>query len=94
MELISQKYQCHIFVCVNERAEGECCMQKDAYGILEKLREHVNKKGLFRKYNITKSRCLGHCSEGPTIAIYPQGHIFKKVSVSDCDEIIRRFLPE
>jgi len=78
MELVNQKYKRHVFVCINEREIEECCAKKDSTEILRILREHVNKNGLMSLYNITKTKCLGHCSEGPTIAIYPEGLIFKK----------------
>ena len=81
----------------------DCCAKRietDAQGvrqcipeqILKRLREHVNSKGLMHKYNITKTKCLGHCKEGPTIAVYPEGFIFRKVSMDDTDKIIKEFL--
>ena len=91
MEQVPVKYQRHIFVCVNEREQGDCCANKGA-DILRALRDHVNKNGLFGKFNITKTKCLGHCAEGPTIAIYPDGKIFKKVSTDDVKEIIEKYL--
>jgi len=93
MELIPHTYQCHIFVCVNEREQGECCGTTDAVQIVQQLRHHINTNRLFDRYNVTKSRCLGHCQEGPVIAIYPQGHIFKKVTLADVKSIIEHFLP-
>jgi (2Fe-2S) ferredoxin len=47
---------------------------------------------LFNKYNVSKSKCLGHCENGPTIAIYPDGHIFRKVTPTDVPQIIDKFL--
>ncbi len=91
MELINAKYNCHIFVCVNERETGDCCSNK-GIEILQILREHINKNGLVAKYNVTKTKCLGHCAQGPVIAIYPQGFIFKKVSINDTKKIIDEFL--
>jgi len=92
METLPVHYKRHIFVCVNSRDSGECCKQKDSEQILLKLREHVNSKGLFHAYNVSKSLCLGHCSNGPTIAIYPEGRILRKVSLKDVDEIIKEYL--
>ncbi|MBI4148992.1 (2Fe-2S) ferredoxin domain-containing protein [Candidatus Woesearchaeota archaeon] len=93
MELSPVRYQRHIFVCVNEKDYGkECCGFKQGPEILQILRDHVNKSGLVGKYNITKSRCLGHCLQGPTIAIYPEGKIFVHVTVEDTKRIIEEFL--
>ena len=92
MEEVLVKYKRHIFVCINERKEGECCAKRGSLEILRALREHVNKYGLFHKFNITKTKCLGHCEEGPTIAIYPDGKIFKHVTINDVPKIIKQYL--
>lgn len=92
MELIQKKYKKHIFVCINDKEEGECCAKKDSNEILRILREHVNNNGLMHIYNITKTKCLGHCNEGPTIVIYPEGLFFRKVTIEDTKKIIKEFL--
>lgn len=92
MELVNAKYKRHIFVCINDREVGEACAKRDSEKILSILRYHVNQNGLMGIYNITKTKCLGHCNEGPTIAIYPEGYIFKKVSLEDTKKIIKEFL--
>lgn len=86
------RYKRHIFVCINDREVGDCCAKRNGEEILKILRDHINKNGLVGKFNITKTKCLGHCSEGPTIAVYPDGKIFKKVSVADTKRIIDEFL--
>ena len=92
MEEIDVRYKRHIFVCLNKKDEGECCSNKDSEEILLKLRKHVNENGLMHIYNVSKSLCLGHCLNGPTIAIYPDGKILRKVSLNDVDKIIKEYL--
>ncbi|MBI2672462.1 (2Fe-2S) ferredoxin domain-containing protein [Candidatus Woesearchaeota archaeon] len=92
MEQIELKYKRHIFVCINERDEGESCGRKEGHEILRILREHINSKGLMGLFNVTKTKCLGHCNFGPTIAIYPEGIIFRKVSLEDTKKIINDYL--
>jgi (2Fe-2S) ferredoxin len=92
MEQIELKYKRHVFVCINERDEGESCGKKEGNEILRILREHVNSNGLMSLFNITKTKCLGHCNFGPTIAIYPEGIIFRKVSLEDTKKIINDYL--
>lgn len=94
MELVDKKYKRHIFVCINERDVGDCCAKRNSTEILRILREHINNNGLVGQFNVTKTKCLGHCAEGPTIAIYPEGLIFKKVSIDDTKRIIDEFLPK
>ena len=92
MEQLGKKYKRHIFVCINSRETGDCCAKSGAEEILRLLREHINNNGLAGQYNVTKTKCLGHCAEGPTIAIYPEGVFFKKVCVADVQKIIDEFL--
>ena len=92
MELVNAKYKRHIFVCINDKEEGECCSKKNSNEILKLLRDYVNQNGLMSLYNITKTKCLGHCNEGPTIVINPEGYIFKKVTLEDTKKIIKEFL--
>ena len=92
MELVPAKYERHIFVCVNERDEGDNCADRGSEKILLALRKHINDMGLFHKYNVSKSKCLGHCAFGPTIAVYPDGFIFRKVTMDDTKKIIEEFL--
>ncbi|MBI4141419.1 (2Fe-2S) ferredoxin domain-containing protein [Candidatus Woesearchaeota archaeon] len=94
MEPISKKYKRHIFVCINERDVGDCCAKRDSAEILKILREHINNNGLVHEFNVTKTKCLGHCADGPTIAIYPEGLFFKKVSIDDTKRIIDEFLTQ
>ena len=93
MELVPTKYERHIFVCVNDREQGDACFKRGSENIVKALREHINKNSLFHRYNVSKSKCLGHCAFGPTIAIYPDGLIFRKVTKEDTKEIIEKFLP-
>ncbi|MBI4140638.1 (2Fe-2S) ferredoxin domain-containing protein [Candidatus Woesearchaeota archaeon] len=92
MEQINKKYKHHIFVCINERDSGDCCAKRNSTEILRILREHINNNGLVHEFNVTKTKCLGHCAEGPTIVIYPEGVFFKKVCVDDTKKIIDEFL--
>ena len=92
MELVPVKYERHIFVCVNEREDSNCCAVRGSNEILKALRKHVNDNGLFHKYNVSKSKCLGHCDFGPTIAVYPDGFIFRRVTLDDTKKIIEELL--
>jgi len=92
MERLDLKYKRHVFVCINERDEGESCGKKEGHDILRILREHVNSNGLVGVFNITKTKCLGHCNFGPTLAIYPEGIIYRKVTLEDTKEIIEKYL--
>ncbi len=92
MQQLQVKYKRHIFVCLKERENEECCSKNNSEEIFTRLRNHINENGLMHTFNVSKSLCLGHCNEGPTIAIYPDGIILRKVSLEDVDKIIEIYL--
>ena len=92
MEEIPIKYKRHIFVCLNSKENEECCSKKNSEEILLRLRNHINENGLMHEFNVSKSLCLGHCLNGPTIAIYPDGKILRKVTLEDVNKIIKEYL--
>lgn len=47
--------------------------------------EHVDENGLV---GIKKSGCHGFCEMGPLVRIEPQGWLYTKVKIEDCEEII------
>ena len=91
MDISPVKYERHLFVCVNEKP-GQCCGPAGGQEILDVLRAHVNARGLFHRFNVSKVSCFGHCLAGPTVAVYPEGVILTHVSPRDTEDIIRRFL--
>ena len=70
---MSSVYKKHVFVCVNKRDDvnKKSCGDK---GLL--LRENLKKSILDLKLNkdvrINKSGCLGKCSLGPCMVVYPE----------------------
>lgn len=44
------------------------------------------------KIRVSKSGCLGRCSSGPCIVIYPEGVWYTYSSFADIDEIIEKHL--
>ncbi|KTD19686.1 (2Fe-2S) ferredoxin [Legionella londiniensis] len=44
------------------------------------------------KIRVSKSGCLGRCSQGPCIVIYPDGVWYTYTSFSDLDEIVTEYL--
>jgi (2Fe-2S) ferredoxin len=84
-----------ILVCVNEREVGEvACGGRNSRDIHFKIKQHVKAKGLSREIRVSKTRCLGHCEVGPTVAVYPDRIWYGGVTLDDADEIIRRHVDE
>jgi (2Fe-2S) ferredoxin len=49
-------------------------------------------KGLWGKYLLTSSGCVGGCDSGPVVLIYPEGVMYGGVTKADVSEIIDQHL--
>ncbi len=81
----------HILVCTNQRPPGHprgSCGENGAGQVLEKLSMGIEQKMLFDKVILSTSSCLGPCSMGPVVIVYPDGVWYNKVKPEDVDEIL------
>ena len=81
----------HILVCTNKRPPGHprgSCGENSAETILEKFVSQIEEKMLFGKVIISSSSCLGPCSIGPVVIVYPDGVWYNKVKPEDVVEIL------
>ena len=92
MEESKIKHKRYIFVCVNTKESGECCSSKESAEIAASLKDYVKENSLSDTFTVRKSLCLSHCSEGPTVAIFPEGKILTHVSKDDMPKIIEKYL--
>ena len=64
----------HVFICCNQRAEGEmCCNARGASELQTYAKDRIAALGLKGrgKVRINKAGCLDRCDEGPVLVIYP-----------------------
>ncbi len=84
------KYDKHIFICINERAEcsvkGDCA-RLGGKDIRMKFVQLINAHGLKGKVRANKSGCLDACEMGAAVVIYPAGIWYTQVAVEDVEEI-------
>ena len=85
-----------IIVCA-----GAGCVSKGALKIYDKFAEIMKEKGVAFSLELQKephsenvrlkqSGCHGFCEIGPLVRVEPQGWLYVKVKVEDCEEIIER----
>ena len=69
------RFQCHVFICANERSEGECCAARGAFELLRCMKQHARALGVDKEGGlmINKSGCFGLCQSGPNVVVYPTG---------------------
>lgn len=84
-------YQKHIFVCTNQKAPGKkCCATNNAEDAFQQLKTMLLELELFgpNQTRVSKSGCLGRCSLGPCIVIYPEGVWYSYKTPEDLSEIV------
>ena len=81
----------HIFVCSSARLNGPVqgvCEKKDSHEILQAIVEEVNDRDLDSEVMVSYTGCVGLCSMGPVVMIYPQQTWYGKVTPDDVEEIM------
>ncbi|KZE27296.1 (2Fe-2S) ferredoxin [Crenobacter luteus] len=85
----------HVFICCNQRAEGEaCCANFGTPELLGKMKDKVKALGLAGEgqVRINKAGCLGRCDDGPVMVVYPEETWYSFVDEEDLDEIVAEHL--
>lgn len=88
-------YKYHIFCCINERPADNpkgCCKAKGSDEILDYLKGAVHDKGLKQEIKVSASKCLGACSHGPSVVIYPEGVWYTVSTVKDAQEVLEKHI--
>jgi (2Fe-2S) ferredoxin len=83
------RFEKHIFICANQKAEGKaCCGHDQGLVLVEKFREVLAEKGLKGKIRAQRSGCLDACTKGPALVIYPEGTYYGAVTPDDVERIV------
>lgn len=88
-------YSKHIFLCTNKKAAGkQCCANSGGEEFFDYIKSRLLELEMHGpgKVCISKTGCLGRCSSGPCIVIYPEGVWYTYSSFADIDEIIEKHL--
>ncbi|KTD34859.1 (2Fe-2S) ferredoxin [Legionella moravica] len=88
-------YTKHIMICTNQKAAGkQCCANTGGEEYFDYLKSRLLELDMHGpgKYRVSKSGCLGRCSSGPCIVIYPEGVWYSYSSLADIDQIIESHL--
>jgi (2Fe-2S) ferredoxin len=82
-------YDCHIFVCVNDRRGArKSCADGDNLVVRQLIKEEVARRGWKPRVRVSQCGCMGLCAEGPNVVFYPQKVWFSGVTREDVDEIL------
>jgi (2Fe-2S) ferredoxin len=74
-----------VFVCLNERS----CRYRGSAEIFRILKESAIKAGL-RDIHVGRSGCMGNCTFGPSVLVYPGPVLYSVPTIEDAKEILER----
>lgn len=84
-------FQCHLFVCTNQREAGHprgCCAAGGGEAIRAALKDELKRRGLGAEFRANSAGCLEQCEYGATLVLYPQGIWYGNVRVEDVPRIV------
>ena len=83
-----------IFVCTNDRkGEKPSCGDHQGEAIFTELRRIAKERGLHPKIRVAQAKCLGQCSIGCNIMVYPDQIWYSHVTLNDVPQIAEKYLP-
>jgi (2Fe-2S) ferredoxin len=85
------KFDKHIFVCGNQRADGHprgSCDPTGSADLQRAFKSHLAQCGVLAGVRANKSGCLDQCEHGPTVVVYPEGVWYGNVITADVSEIV------
>jgi len=68
------------------------CAEKGTNKVFEEFLDQLQKRNLFSAVQVTATGCLGPCTEGPTVLVYPEGIMYGGVSKEDVTTIFEEHL--
>lgn len=93
---IPQVYKRHVFACYTQRPPNHprgSCGAAGAQPLWDRLGKGLEAKGLV-EVGFTAAGCLGFCSAGPLMVIYPEGVWYRPTTPEDVDEIVKSHLAQ
>lgn len=88
------KYDKHVFICINQRAEGakKSCGEAHGLNLVTAFKKLIKDSGLNADIRAQKAGCLDVCDFGPAMVVYPEGVFYGGVKLEDVDEIFNEHL--
>lgn len=77
------KYQHIIHVCA-----GTGCVSSNSQMVLAAFDKEIKLRGINDQVLIKQVGCMGLCAAGPIVSVFPDGILYKHVTVSDVPEIL------
>lgn len=85
----------HVFVCTQMRPPGHprgSCGANGGAALFQEFLQQFEKRGLWGKFAVTSSGCIGACGPGASVLVYPEGVMYAGVTREDVATIIEEHL--
>ena len=93
MKTDSVPYQKQIFVCTNDnKGEKPSCGDHQGEEVFRQLRALAKERGLHPKIRVAQAKCLGMCSMGVNIMVYPDNVWHSGVRKEDVPGLAEKYL--
>ncbi len=86
MKKETKDYKVHLFVCTNHKEGRDNCANVGGAEVCDKLKKWA-KEHHSSDVKVTRSGCLGKCSEGVAMVMHPQQKWLTEVSLDDVEEV-------
>ena len=77
----------HVFVCTQMRPPGHprgSCGANGSAAVFVAFQQQFEKRGLWGRYALTGTGCIGPCGNGPSVLVYPDGVMYGAVTQGRC----------
>lgn len=71
---------------------GGACISSGEVSVREALKKEIRKYGLDEVVRVVETGCMGACSLGPIIVIYPEGVFYQKLTPQAAEKIVQEHL--
>lgn len=85
----------HVFLCAQARPQGHprgSCSENGCSEMIDEFIFQLQERNCYDKIAITHTGCIGPCSTGPNVLVYPEGIMYGKVKKEDVKEIFDEHL--
>ena len=88
------KFEKHVFICTNQRPEGErkSCGEACGMELVKLFKKALKDNNLKGRMRAQRAGCLDACETGPSVVVYPEGLYYGGVQPGDVQEIVQEHL--
>ncbi len=83
----------HVFICAKKKPEGiPNCKEAGGMDLTDAVRAALFKAGRENEVLVATSGCVGLCTKGPNMIVYPEGKWYTSVRLDEVETIVQQHL--